>query len=87
MLINKDYDHSHPVRIVFRDAERHQDTSFSGKLSMITFGREQYRWHPARKKGHADPDGPLKRSELNGEENTQYMLPPASVTVLRGRLR
>ena len=87
MLINKDYDHAHPVRIVFRDAERHQDTSFSGKLSMITFGREQYQWHPARKQGYADPDGPLKRSELNGEENTQYMLPPASVTVLRGRLR
>ena len=87
MLINKDYDHAHPVRIVFRDAERHQDTSFSGKLSMITFGREQYQWHPARKEGYADPDGPLKRSELNGEENTQYMLPPASVTVLRGRLR
>jgi len=87
MLINKDHDHAHPVRIVFRDAERHQDTSFSGKLSMITFGREQYQWHPARKEGYADPDGPLKRSELNGEENTQYMLPPASVTVLRGRFR
>jgi F5/8 type C domain-containing protein len=84
MLINKDYDHAHPVRIVFRDAERHQDTSFSGRVSMITFGREQYQWHPARKKGYAEPDGPLKRSELNGEENTPYMLPPASVTVLRG---
>ena len=87
MIINKDYDHAHGLRIVFRDAERHRDTSLSGRVSMITFGREQYQWHPARKKGYAEPDGPLKRSELNVEENTQYMLPPASVTVLRGSLR
>jgi hypothetical protein len=54
---------------------------------MITFGKEQYQWHPSRKKGYADPDGPLKTSDLKGEEGTQYMLPPASVTVLRGEVR
>jgi len=53
---------------------------------MITFGREQYQWHADRKKGHADPDGPAATSQLSGEENTQYNLPAASLTVLRGRL-
>jgi hypothetical protein len=53
---------------------------------MITFGKEQYQWHPDRKKGHADPDGPAVTSTLSGGEGTQYDLPPASLTVLRGRL-
>jgi hypothetical protein len=54
---------------------------------MITFGREQYQWHPDRKKGHADPDGPVRRATLQGQEDMQYDLPPASLTVLRGRLQ
>jgi len=87
LAVNKDYDHPHSVRIVFRDTESHQDTGFSGSVTMITFGREQYQWHPARKKGYAQPDGPAKRSELKGEQDTEYSLPPASVTVFRGRLR
>lgn len=86
MAINKDYDHAHPVRIVFRDAEGHPDASFNGPVTMITFGREQYQWHPARKKGFAKPDGPPKRSQLKSEQDTQYSLPAASVTVFRGRL-
>jgi len=53
---------------------------------MITFGKEQYQWHPARKKGYADPDGPAATSSLTGGKSTQYNLPPASLTVLRGRL-
>jgi hypothetical protein len=87
MVINKDYDQPHSVRVVFRDSEGHRDTGFNGPVSMITFGREQYRWHPARKKGYADPDGPPKRSELKVEQDTQYLLPPASVTVFRGRVQ
>jgi hypothetical protein len=53
---------------------------------MITFGKEQYQWHPERKKGYADPDGPPKTSSLQASQNTTYELPAASVTVLRGKL-
>jgi hypothetical protein len=53
---------------------------------MITFGKAQYQWHAARKKGYADPDGPPATSQLTGAENAQYNLPAASVTVVRGRL-
>jgi hypothetical protein len=87
MVINKDHDQPHSVRVVFHDAESHRDTGFNGPVSMITFGREQYQWHPARRKGYADPDGPPKRSELKVEQDTQYLLPPASVTVFRGRVQ
>ncbi len=85
MLINKDRDHAHPVRIVFHDAGRNRDSSFAGPVTMITFGKVQYQWHPARRKGYADPDGPPATSKINGEEGTQYNLPAASLTILRGR--
>jgi hypothetical protein len=86
MLINKDHDHPHQVRIVFHDADNKVDTSFAGAVAMVTFGKEQYQWHAARKKGHADPDGPAVTSKLLGSESTLYKLPAASLTVLRGQL-
>jgi hypothetical protein len=86
MLVNKDHDHAHQVRIAFHNADANRDSSFAGPVTMITFGKEQYQWHPDRKKGHADPDGPAVTSTLSGGEGTQYDLPPASLTVLRGRL-
>lgn len=86
MLINKDHDHPQQVRIIFHAADGETDTYFAGKVTAITFGKEQYHWHPARKQGHADPDGPPVTSTLNGDQGSHYLLAPASVTVLRGRL-
>ena len=86
MLINKDHDHSHQVRVMFQKAGQ-PDSYFNGKITEITFGEEQYQWHPDRKKGHADPDGPAKTLAIKGEANTTYDLRPASVTVLRGTVR
>jgi F5/8 type C domain len=86
MLINKDHDRAHEVRIWFHDADAKRDSFFDDAVTMITFGKQQYVWHPARKKGYADPDGPAATSTLTGAENALYNLPPASLTVLRGRL-
>jgi len=86
MLINKDHDHPHQVKIVFHDAENNHDTFLQGPVTMMTFGKAQYVWHPARKKGYADPDDPPVVSQISGGENAQYTLPAASLTVLRGRL-
>jgi len=74
------------VRLVFHNADAKRDTYFQGTITMITLGSAQYQWHAARKKGYADPDGPPASAQLTGGENTQYNLPAASVTVLRGRL-
>ena len=87
MLVNRDHDRPHEVRIVFHNADGTRDSSFVGPVTMITFGREQYQWHPARKKGHADPAGPAATLQLSGEESTLYRLPAASLTILRGQLR
>ena len=86
MLINKDHDHPHQVRVAFHDGENKKDSFFTGPVTLITFGRDQYQWHAARKKGYADPDGPAATSKLMGEGSTLYNLPAASLTVLRGQL-
>lgn len=86
MLVNKDYDKAHEVRIVFHDTDAKRDHSFLGPVTMISFGKEQYQWHPGRNNGYADPDGPPVNSSMVGTANTLYNLPAASLTVLRGNL-
>ena len=86
MLINKDYDNAHPVRVSFDSTETARPDSFSGPVTMITFVKAQYQWYPDRKRGHADPDNPPLTSTLTGDPNTLYTLPAASLTVLRGKV-
>ena len=86
LVMNKEFDRSHPVQIVFNDEESKADRIFTGPVTMITFGKTQYQWHPNRKQGYADPDGPAATSTVEGTSGTVYNLPPASVTVLRGRI-
>lgn len=85
MVINKDYDHAHTLRIAFHDDNVGADSFFTGPVELITFGKAQYQWHPARKKGYADPDGPAVRSTINATQSTTYTLPAASISVLRGK--
>jgi hypothetical protein len=86
LVMNRDYDHAHAVSIVFHDAEVSLDHPFAGPVTMITFGKAQYQWHPARKDGYADPDGPAVRSVVRGGPDAVYTLPPASVNVIRGQV-
>jgi len=86
LIINKDHDNPHPIRIVFRDTDAEAESTFSGSVAMITFGKTQYQWHPNRKQGYADPDGPAAASTLQVPADGTYTLPPASVTVLRGKI-
>jgi hypothetical protein len=85
MLINKDYDHPHTVGVRFHDEDAEQDGFFVGPVARITFGKEQYQWHSAMRDGYADPDGPATRSTLP-DRTDRYILPAASMTVLRGHV-
>jgi F5/8 type C domain len=85
MLINKDHDNAHSVGISFGSGEAAAQT-FTGPVTMITFGKTQYQWHADRNRGHADPDNPPARSTISTDNNTQYELPAASLTVLRGKI-
>lgn len=87
MLVNKDRDNGHAVRVQFESStERTQ--YFSGPVDQITFGAAQYHWERDDHglMGIVDPDGPPVRSNVQGSADTLYDLPAASVTVLRGNL-
>lgn len=101
MLVNKDRDNDHSVKIRFADADTKRDRFFTGRLEMVVFGSREYQWHPDTEAsaksdehgrtgwgtGHADPDGPPSKSVLEARgPDTDFALPKASVIVLRGRL-
>jgi hypothetical protein len=86
LLINKDRDKAQTVRIIFRDSKVKKDRFFKGPVDLISFGAEQYEWHPNGAKGYADPDGPPAKTTVTGNAETGYVLPKASITVIRGKI-
>lgn len=47
LVVNRDQNNSHEVRVHFRDNAAKSTSVFRGDVDMITFGSEQYQWHPA----------------------------------------
>src|SRR5579863_8367440 len=104
LIVNRDQQNAHSVRINFQDSGVRGASSFVGPAQISTFGREQYHWQPAETrfmahdehagerpvvvntKGFADPDGPIKHSEINAGRESSFELPAASVTVIRGKI-
>jgi hypothetical protein len=82
LLINKDKDNAHSVRVAFENSGK--TGHFSGKLRMVTYGSEQYVWHGSDASAHADPNLPPVESSIEASAETVFALPKASVTVLRG---
>ena len=86
MLVNKDRDHDHSVRVVFANSETKRDRSFTGPVEQITFGDAQFQWQPDGAMGRLDRDGPPIKSTTMANGSTIYDLPKASITVLRGHI-
>jgi hypothetical protein len=84
LLINKDRDKAHPIRVEFENGG--EVGHFSGAVRMVTFGSEQYVWHGADASAHADPNRPPVESSIEASAQTVITLPKASVTVLRGKI-
>jgi hypothetical protein len=84
LLINKDRENAHPVRIAFENGGG--TGHFSGTIRMVTFGSEQYVWHGADATAHADPNLRPVVSSIDASAQTVFTLPKASVTVLRGEV-
>lgn len=104
MLINKDRDHEHVVKVRFDGAENGKERFFSGPVDRIVFGPAQYQWHAdpgsnagdadpkeprhRRSHGHPAPDGPPSETTLTSSgADTTYVLPKASIIVLRGQVQ
>lgn len=86
MLINKDHDKPHAVKVVFADTDRKTERKFFGTVQRSTFGAAEFKWHADEPNGHADPDGPPSKSTMDASADGIYQLPKASIVVLRGKL-
>jgi hypothetical protein len=84
LIINKDQENPYTVNVSFEDAQKKLPFTFTGPVSVTTFGKAQYAWHPNRNGGTADPDSPPAKSTVNAGAATQFTLPAASVSVIRG---
>ena len=102
MLVNRDQDAAHPIKIIFNKGDG-KPLGFEGDVTTIEFGKEQYQWHPsavrpmshpsqlgelviATDDGKADPDGPPKTQKVHASSHTEFDVPAASIMVIRGNI-
>jgi hypothetical protein len=81
MIINKDQSNPHEIKIGFEGSTN----SFSGPITTITFGSEQYMWKSEGPNGHPEPNLPPVTKTLPASTST-ITLPKASVTVFRAKM-
>jgi hypothetical protein len=86
MLVNRDENNAHAVRVVFADSTSNREASFSGPVAFVRFGSEQYVWINDGPNSHPDPDHPPVATALSATPETVFTLPKASVSVLRGKV-
>jgi hypothetical protein len=86
MLVNRDENNPHQVRVLFEDSKSKRQSFFSGPTTHVTFGSEQYVWINDGPNSHADPDHAPVALQVPGDGQTVYTLPKASITVLRGKV-
>jgi len=83
MIVNKDQSNAHEVRVAFENSGG-PARSFSGPISSVTFGSEQYMWKSDGPNGHPEPNDPPVTKTLPAGAHS-ITLPKASVTVVRGK--
>jgi hypothetical protein len=86
MLVNRDESTAHTVRVQFDNSKTKQGVSFSGPVTLVTFGSEQYVWIDDGPNSHPDPDHQPVATMLTAGSQTTFTLPKASITVLRGKV-
>jgi hypothetical protein len=84
MLVNRDEAHPHTVHVVFSNAGK--KTSFNGPVRDVSFGSDQYVWINDGSNSHADPDHAPVGTTISSAPQTVFVLPKASITVLRGKI-
>ena len=61
MLVNRDQETAHKVRVAFREESAHED-SFAGPVDVATFGSAQYQWHPSHTRFEAHAEHAAERT-------------------------
>ena len=88
MVVNRDENNAHAVRVSFAGGrEKKQNAAaFSGPVTFVTFGSEQYVWINDGPNSHAYPYTPPVAMTVEANSQTTFTLPRASLSVLRGKL-
>ena len=82
MLVNKDHDNDHSVKVAFADPVAKHDRFFSGTVDRVVFGPAEYQWHPDPIPAGAAPPaeaGGRRRGWGNGHADPDG--PPSKSTV------
>ena len=86
MLINKDHDNDHSVKVTFADPVTRHDRFFSGTVDRVVFGPAEYQWHPdpvpAGAAAGAETAGGRRRGWGNGHADPDG--PPSKSTMTAG---
>ena len=86
MLVNKDENHDHSVKVVFADVIGKHNRFFAGPVDRIVFGPGEYKWHP-------DPDSVNMQQRTQGQNGGRRRARsghadpdgPASTSTITGR--
>ncbi len=84
LLLNKDPNTSHQVTVRFQSTGKPAHVRFFGPCDLYQYSAAQYIWHPNGPHGYAAPDLPPSH-RVSAERN--ILLPPFSLTVVRGRVK
>jgi hypothetical protein len=83
LAVNKDPTRSAQLGVQFTSKGASVDT-FTGKVEIIQFSRQQYRWQDDGPNGRPTPSNPP--SHVQRAASQYYELPPYSASVLRGHI-
>ena len=86
MLVNRDETNPHEVRVQFEEGAGRRAARFSGPMSIVSFGSDQYAWIDDGPYSHPDPDHEPVGTTVPANAQTVFTLPKASISVLRGKV-
>ena len=86
MLVNRDENNPHTIRVSFENAKEKRNSFFAGNISWVSFGSDQYVWINDGPNSHPDPNLPPAAKSIDANAQTIFTLPKASITVLRGKI-
>jgi len=84
MLVNKDQNNDHSVKVAFADPPTGRQRFFDGAVDRVVFGSAEYQWHPDPvPAGEAPPTGRAGRGR-GGSGHANPDGPPSKSTVTAG---
>ncbi|MBI3650715.1 MAG: discoidin domain-containing protein [Acidobacteria bacterium] len=86
MIINKNPQQAVAARLEFQDEAHHATMNFQTPVELYQFSAAQYVWHADQASGYPERSLPPAHQTLAIKQEQAIVLPPYSLSVVRGRL-